>query len=208
MTGAPWTSEETAITVLFASSGVRNETIVYLLSQRSAYLLGMSLEANSVALATPPRRTISAIRGKLSSLRLRHPELWHNWRNMERQCGSAISLSLAINRPFTGHIPFEFSSDRNSTHYGDEPSKFRSWKSAGSVLTKYRGNATSFQFPACRCVSKPEAFSRGKVTTQVASQGIKLKFEMGWIELDCRNMFRWNADSVSNEIPSFVTVCM
>lgn len=78
MTGAPWTSEETAITVLFASSGVRHETIVYLLSQRSAYLLGMSLEANSVALATPPRRTISAIRGKLSSLRLRHPELWHN----------------------------------------------------------------------------------------------------------------------------------
>jgi hypothetical protein len=78
MTGAPWTSEETAITVLLASSGVRHETIVYLLSNRSASLLGMPPEANSVALATPPRRTVPAIRGKLSSLRLHHPELWHN----------------------------------------------------------------------------------------------------------------------------------
>lgn len=78
MTGAPWTSEETAITVVFASRGVRHEAIVYLLSNRSASLLGMPPEANSVALAAPPRRTLSAIRGKLSSLRRHHPTLWHH----------------------------------------------------------------------------------------------------------------------------------
>ncbi|KAJ5602072.1 hypothetical protein N7510_011606 [Penicillium lagena] len=76
MTGAAWTSEEIAIIVLFASRGVRHETIADVLRSWSAPLLGMPPEADLAALTTAPRRTVSAIRNKLAWLRSHHPELW------------------------------------------------------------------------------------------------------------------------------------
>lgn len=70
--GITWTEEETAVLLVFAMWGYKHEAIAEILTDRRAEIRGL-LHTNM-----PPsyRRTVSAVRNKLTDLRTQNPQLW------------------------------------------------------------------------------------------------------------------------------------
>ena len=69
MAGTVWTSEEVSLLLFLATRDIQPEIIADMLNNRTTTLL-------SRGAAQAPRRTTSAVRGKLIWIKARHPEIW------------------------------------------------------------------------------------------------------------------------------------